>query len=141
MQMKEELRQMEGKTSWYEEQIRESAGRYEKLYCRISKEDAASPEFQASRTKWSRIYEERTVDRIRRRSRHFWPDAFQKVLYKTDYTLGHALYLAGRTEYVMSRLQASMEEMTGGGVCDEDTENYPGSNSPDVFHPRTDTFR
>lgn len=111
MQMKEELRQIEGKTSWYEEQIRESAGRYEKLYCRISKEDAASPEFQASREKWSRIYEERTVDRIRRRGRHFRSDAFQKVLYKTDYTLGHALYLAGRTEYVMSRLQASVEEM------------------------------
>ena len=72
MQIEEELRQMEGKTSWYEEQIRESAGWYEKLYCRISKEDAASPEFQASREKWSRIYEERTVDRIRRRSRHLW---------------------------------------------------------------------
>ena len=110
VQMEEELRQMEGKTSWYEEQIRESAGRYKELYCRISKEDAASPEFQASREKWSRIYEERTVDRIRRRSRHFRPDAFQKVLHKTDYTLGHALYLAGRTEYVMSRLQATVEE-------------------------------
>ena len=113
MQMKEELRQIEGKTSWYEEQIQESAGRYEELYCRISKEDAASPEFQASREKWLRIYEERTVDRIRRRSRHFRPDAFQKVLHKTDYTLGHALYLAGRTEYVMSRLQASVEETDG----------------------------
>ena len=30
--------------------------------------------------------------------------------------------------------------MTGGGACDGDTDNYPGSNSPDVFHPRTDNL-
>ena len=110
MQMEEELQQMEGKTSWYEEQIRESADRYEELYCRISKEDAATPEFQASREKWSHIHEKRAADRIRRRSRHFRQDSFQMVLHKIDYTLGHALYLAGRTEYVMSRLQATVEE-------------------------------
>lgn len=112
-QMEEELRQIGEKTSWYEEQIRECTGRYEELYCRISREDAASPEFRASREKWSRIYGERAADRIRRRRRHFRPETFQKVLHKTDYTLGHTLYLAGRTEYVMSRLQASVEEMDG----------------------------
>ena len=31
--------------------------------------------------------------------------------------------------------------MTGIGVYNGDTDNYPGSNSPDVFHPRTDTFQ
>ena len=111
--MEEELRQIGEKTSWYEEQIRECAGRYEELYCRISKEDAASPEFRASREKWSRIYEDRAADRMSRKGRHFRPDMFQRVLHKTDYTLGQTLYLAGRMEYLISRVQTAAENMEG----------------------------
>ena len=112
-QMEEELRQIGEKNSWYEEQIRECAGRYEELCCRISKEDAASPEFRASREKWSRIYEDRAADRMSRKDRHFQPDMFQRVLHKTDYTLGQTLYLAGRMEYLISRVQTAAENMEG----------------------------
>lgn len=111
-QMEKEAEMLEQKISLYEKKIQDYTERYESLCGRLQEEDIHSSEFKERRERWSSAYEQKASDSIQKH-RHFRPEAFRRAVHKTDYALSHAVYLAGRTEYLVSRMQKMADEMSG----------------------------
>jgi chromosome segregation ATPase len=110
--MEKEAEMLEQKISLYEKKIQDYTERYESLCGRLQEEDIHSSEFKERRERWSSAYEQKASDSIQKH-RHFRPEAFRRAVHKTDYALSHAVYLAGRTEYLVSRMQKMADEMSG----------------------------
>ena len=71
--------------------------------------------FEPWREKWSKDYEKKAAEHIRKRKGGFRMYLFERAVQNTGYSLRHGAYLAGRTAYVVKEMVQAAEETDGQG--------------------------
>ena len=95
------------------EQTEELERRYGELEGKLDAEDLKG--FEPWREKWSKDYEKKAAERIRKRKGSFRMYLFERAVQNTGYSLRHGAYLAGRAAYVVKEMVQAAEETDGQG--------------------------
>lgn len=112
-QMELEAETLEQGITRCREQTEELERRYGELEGKLDAEDLKG--FEPWREKWSKDYEKKAAERIRKRKGSFRMYLFERAVQNTGYSLRHGAYLAGRAAYVVKEMVQAAEETDGQG--------------------------
>lgn len=109
-QMEQEYQQLTEKITYFETMIQENIHKYKDLSSHIPEEAESIHDFNEKEEQWASRYEKQAEQHIKNETGHFQPQKFKSAIHKVDYSLGHTLYMAGRTEQLLERFQKTLEE-------------------------------